>query len=55
MYNTILEGIDMFRNYIYEKPAFVGRKNTDALTAAFAGGGWLHINDHQKKKKTKKR
>ena len=38
----------MFDNYRYEKLAFVGKKSTDALTAAFAGGGWLHIDDHSK-------
>lgn len=37
----------MFNNYKYEKPAFIAKKSTDALTAAFAGGGWLHLNDHQ--------
>ena len=36
----------MFQGYAYEKPAFIGKKNTDALTAAFAGGGWLHLNDN---------
>jgi hypothetical protein len=39
----------MFQNYVYEKPSFIGQKNTDALTASFAGGGWLHLNDHRKK------
>lgn len=43
----------MFKNYIYEKPNFIGKKNTDALTAAFAGGGWLHLNDYVKKDETK--
>lgn len=40
-----MEVTDMFKNYIYEKPAFIGEKTTDALTAAFAGGAWLHIDD----------
>jgi hypothetical protein len=44
----------MFKNYIYEKPGFIGKKNTDALTASFAGGGWLHLNDHRKKNEVKK-
>lgn len=44
----------MFKNYIYEKPGFVGKKNTDALTASFAGGGWLHLEDHRKKIEVKK-
>ena len=35
----------MFKNYRYEKPAVIAKKSTDALTAAFAGGGWLHLND----------
>lgn len=35
----------MFQNYKYEKPRFIEGKNTDALTAAFAGGGWMHIKD----------
>ncbi|MBC8459760.1 MAG: hypothetical protein H8D67_17345 [Deltaproteobacteria bacterium] len=35
----------MFNNYKYEKPAFIAKRSTDALTAAFAGGGWLHLND----------
>ena len=38
----------MFKNYKYEKPAFVSKKRTDALTAAFAGGGWLHLTDRPK-------
>lgn len=37
----------MFTNYKYEKPAFVSKTRTDALTAAFAGGGWLHLNDQR--------
>lgn len=43
----------MFQNYTYEKPGFIGKKNTDALTAAFAGGGWLHLNERLKKVETK--
>jgi hypothetical protein len=45
---------NMFKNYIYEKPGFIDKKNTDALTASFAGGGWLHLNDHRKKIGVKK-
>jgi len=36
----------MFNNYKYEKPDFIAKKNTDALTASFAGGGWLHLNEN---------
>jgi len=42
----------MFKNYRYEKPAFIAKKSTNALTAAFAGGGWLHLNDPQILEKT---
>lgn len=38
------EEIDMVTSYKYEKTAFVSKTRTDALSAAFAGGGWLHLN-----------
>lgn len=46
--------VSMFQNYNYEKPGFIGKKNTYALTASFAGGGWLHLNDHLKKDEANK-
>jgi len=33
----------MFKNYKYEKPTVISKNSTTALTASFAGGGWLHL------------
>jgi hypothetical protein len=44
----------MFKNYNYQKPVIYKTYNTDALTSAFAGGGWLHLNKKVKNPLTNK-
>lgn len=35
----------MFTGYEYKKPSIVRVEDTYDITAAFAGGGWLHLSD----------
>lgn len=42
----------MFIDYVYEKPVIVSVKLTDAITASFAGGGWLHLASKDKSIRT---
>ena len=32
-----------FKTYKYEKPKIINKQQTAPFTAAFAGGGWIHL------------